>query len=141
VRPIFHLSIPVHDLQESIDFYESELDARIGRRSDSCADALVFGAQVTLQNDPDNVSVPMPRTRHFGATLPWDQWETVVARFAGSPRIVEAAKISFPGEPTEQGKMMIRDPSGNLVEVKAYRHPGEVLGPLADPSDFLEGIE
>jgi extradiol dioxygenase family protein len=132
MRPIFHLSFPVRDLQPSIDFYRSQLGAEIGRRTESSVDVMLFGAQVTLHNDPSTVTDPMPRTRHFGATLPWDAWETVVARFAGGGLIVEPAKVSYEGQPVEQGKMMIADPSGNLIEIKAYRHPGEVLGSLAD---------
>ena len=132
MRPIFHLSIPVRDLDEAIEFYGSQLGAEIGRRTDAFADALVFGAQVTLQNDPGSVTSPMPRTRHFGATLRWDEWELVASRFAGGPLVVESPTVSYEGEPTEQGKMMIVDPSGNLIEIKAYREPGKVLGPLAD---------
>jgi len=132
MRPIFHLSIPVRDLDEAVDFYGSQLGAEIGRRTDAFADALVFGAQVTLQNDPGSVTLPMPRTRHFGATLCWDEWELVTARFAGGPLVVESPIVSYQGEPTEQGKMMIVDPSGNLIEIKAYREPGNVLGSLAD---------
>ena len=132
MRPIFHLSIPVRDLDEAIEFYGSQLGAEIGRRTDGFADALVFGAQVTLQNDPGSVTSPMPRTRHFGATLRWDEWELVASRFAGGPLVVESPTVSYEGEPTEQGKMMIVDPSGNLIEIKAYREPGKVLGPLAD---------
>jgi hypothetical protein len=113
-----------------MEFYRRHLGAEIGRRSDSCADALMFGAQVTLQNDPSSVSHPMPRTRHFGATLPWSEWESVVARLAGRDLVVEPRTISYEGEPIEQGKMMIADPSGNLIELKAYRNPGEVLGSL-----------
>jgi extradiol dioxygenase family protein len=131
VRPIFHLSIPVRDLQEAVDFYSRELGADIGRRTEAFADALVFGAQITLQNDPSNVTAPMPRTRHFGATLRWDDWEAVSSRFAGGPLVVEPATVSYEGEPVEQGKMMIVDPSGNLIEIKAYRHPDNILGSLA----------
>jgi uncharacterized protein len=131
-RPIFHLSIPVHDLDEAVSFYRHELGAQIGRRTDTFADALVFDAQVTLQNDPASVSDPMPRTRHFGVTLAWPEWESVSRRFAGRPLVVEAPRISYEGEPGEQAKLMIRDPSGNLIEIKAYRHPEHVLGSVAD---------
>ena len=58
-------------------------------------------------------------------------WEAIAARFSGAPHVVEPPTISNEGEPTEQGKMMISDPSGNLVEMKAYRHPEMVLGSLA----------
>jgi uncharacterized protein len=131
MRPIFHLSFPVRDLKEAISFYTRRLGAEIGRQNDSCADALLFGAQVTLQNDPSTVSNPMPRTRHFGATLPWDEWESLTARLLGVSVVVEPPTISYEGQPIEQGKMMIADPSGNLIEIKAYRHPDQVLGSLA----------
>jgi extradiol dioxygenase family protein len=132
VRPIFHLSVPVRDLDEAVDFYGGQLDAEIGRRTAEFADALVFGAQVTLQKDPDSVTSPMPRTRHFGATVQWDRWELIATRFGGGSTIVEPPTVSYEGEPNEQGKLMIVDPSGNLIEIKAYRQPGNVLGPLAD---------
>ncbi len=130
MRPIFHLSLPVRDLEEAVTFYRTRLGAHTGRRTETFADVLVFGAQVTLQNDPGSVSDPMPRTRHFGATLPWAEWETVVAPLVGTDIVVEDRTISYAGEDIEQGKMMISDPSGNLIEIKAYRHPEEVLGPL-----------
>ena len=132
MRPIFHLSLPVRDLQESVDFYVGQLGAQIGRRNASGADALLFGAQVTLQNDPASVIDPMPRTRHFGATLSWPEWESFVERLVDPALIVEPATLSYIGEPIEQGKMMIVDPSGNLIEIKAYRNPAAVLGPLAE---------
>ena len=47
------------------------------------------------------------------------------------PLIVESPTLSYVGEPTELGKLMIEDPSGNLIEIKAYRQPDKVLGSLA----------
>ena len=45
MQPIFHLSFPVRDLQEAVDFYTAQLGAQIGRRTEKFADALMFGAQ------------------------------------------------------------------------------------------------
>lgn len=132
MRPIFHLSFPVRDLNEAIEFYCSQLGATIGRRTATFADALMFGAQITLQDDPSSVTRPMPRTRHFGATLPWNEWEVLVGRLGERSFVVEAATISYAGEPREQGKLMLADPSGNLIELKAYRQPAAVLGSLAE---------
>ena len=131
MRPIFHLSIPVLDLDESVAFYAEHLGADIGRRTGTFADALVFGAQVTLQDDASGVVRPMPRTRHFGATLPWDEWEALAAHLVEACVVVEPPTVSHEGQEIEQAKLMIADPSGNLIEVKAYRHPDAVLGPLA----------
>ncbi len=129
-KPIFHLSLPVRDLEEAIAFYTNFLGATVGRCTESFVDIFLFGAQVTLQNDGQNVSSPMPRTRHFGATLAWDEWRIVAKRVAGGG-FVEPPKASHVGEPIEQTKLVIADPSGNLIEIKAYRHPEMVLGPLA----------
>ncbi len=131
MRPIFHLSFPVRDLEEAIDFYSRRLGAEIGRRTDQSVDALMFGAQVTLQNDPSSVSKPMPRTRHFGATLPWGEWESLTSQLLRECVVVEPPTVSYVGQPIEQGKMMIADPSGNLIEIKAYRNPDRVLGSLS----------
>jgi extradiol dioxygenase family protein len=41
------------------------------------------------------------------------------------PAIASGTPRSFPK------RLMIVDPSGNLIEIKAYRQPEHVLGPLA----------
>ena len=133
MRPIFHLSFPVRDLPEAIAFYRDELGAEIGRQAPSFADALLFGAQVTLQNDPENALSLRPRTWHFGATIGWPEWEALAARMRPSAHLIEPPRVSYAGQPIEQAKLMLRDPSGNLIEVKAYRYPEKVLGVLAAP--------
>jgi extradiol dioxygenase family protein len=125
LKAIFHLSFPVRDLPEAIAFYTDRLGGTLGRQAESFADIFLFGAQVTLQDDPSSVTEPMPRSRHFGATLPLSDWEAAALRF--EKLFVEPPKKSYVGEPIEQAKFMIADPSGNLIEVKAYRHPQKVL--------------
>lgn len=131
MRPIFHLSLPVRDLADAVAFYREVLGAEVGRSNPACVDVLVFGAQVTLQHDPAQVPTMMPRTRHFGATIAWPAWEEAARRLTGQEYLVEGPQVSYPGEPKEQAKLMVKDPSGNLIELKAYRHPEVVLGTLA----------
>lgn len=125
---IFHLSFPVRDLDEAVAFYTEQLGGVAGRREARWADVAVFGAQVTLQHVPQDVLDPMPRSRHFGATLDWDAWERLMPQLDG---FIEGPRIDHADEPSEQAKAMIADPSGNLIEIKAYRRPGLVLGALA----------
>jgi len=134
MRPIVHISFPVRDMAEAVDFYRRELGAEIGRQDPTYTDAFVFGAQVTLQNDPANVTLPMPRSRHFGATLAWTDWENMAARLENSAHLVEPPTVSYHGQSIEQAKLMLADPSGNLIEIKAYRHPDRILGSLAAKS-------
>jgi len=127
-RPIFHLSFPVRDLDEAIGFYADTLGGTVGRHEADWADVALFGAQLTFQHRPADVPVPMPRSRHFGATLEWREWEELTARLSG---FVEAPHFDYTGTEREQAKAMVQDPSGNLVELKAYRRPQAVLGALA----------
>lgn len=127
MKPIFHLSFPVTDLDAAIEFYSETLGGTVGRRDDAWADIALFGAQLTLQHVPQDVLTPMPRSRHFGATLPWQDWEMLIARLS---QFVESPRIDYCSTEREQGKAMISDPSGNFIELKAYRHPRAVLGEL-----------
>lgn len=127
-RPIFHLSFPVRDLEEAIAFYVEVLGGVAGRRHEGWADVGLFGVQVTLQHQPNDVSEPMPRSRHFGATLEWSEWERLTSSMAD---FLEGPRTDYPGTEREQAKAMIQDPSGNLIELKAYRNPQAVLGSLA----------
>lgn len=124
MRPIFHLSFPVSDLDGALDFYIEHLKAVLGRRERDWADVGLFGAQLTLQRAPSDVTRPMPRTRHFGVTLGWQEWLDITA---GLSDFVEPPTISHQGSEREQAKAMVSDPSGNLIEIKAYRDPGAVL--------------
>jgi extradiol dioxygenase family protein len=132
MRPIFHLSIPVTDLVEALAFYTGHLGAELGRQSPAVADVFVFGAQLTLHENPDAVPDPSSSSRHFGATLDWSEWAELADRVSGLDFVLDEPRISFSGEAIEQGKLMICDPSGNHVEVKAYRNPDQVLGPLVE---------
>lgn len=128
MRPIFHLSFPVRDLDESIAFYVGELGAVVGRREAAWADVALFGAQLTLQQQPGDIPDPMPRSRHFGATLSWREWEDLTGRLS---EFIEGPRTDHGGTEREQAKAMIADPSGNLIELKAYRDPAAVLRGLA----------
>lgn len=132
MKPVFHLSFPVLDLADSVRFYTDVLNAKVGRNTERFADIFIFGAQVTLQNDPGSVPDPMPRARHFGATVEWSQFEILASRMNNANWIVEPPTKSYVGQPNEQIKLMIADPSGNLIELKAYRNPELVLTGIAD---------
>ena len=127
-RAIFHLSFPVSDLDAALAFYTDELGGVAGRHETTWADVALFDAQLTLQAQPKDVLRPMPRSRHFGATFAWEDWATLTARLND---FVEPPRIDHAGTDREQGKAMIADPDGNLIELKAYRHPVAVLGRLA----------
>jgi uncharacterized protein len=120
---IFHLSFPVTSLARSLAFYRDCLGATSGRSTDTWVDVILFGHQLTLHEQPEQV---LPReqrgVRHFGAILGWDAWEQVKARaLAHDPALQAAIHWRALGQPEEHVKFLLEDPDGNLVEIKAYR--------------------
>ena len=65
---------------------------------------------------------------HFGAILEWEQFHAAAERIhrAKMPFIIEP-RGRFEGQPSEQVTMFLRDPSGNALECKAFKHPEHVF--------------
>jgi extradiol dioxygenase family protein len=125
----FHLALPVRDLDEAEAFYVGVLGAGIGRRTPGWLDIWLFGAQVTLHHAPE-VLLPLDGQghRHFGAVLSRADWEQGLKRArAADVHFVSAPLTEHAGEPIEQSKFMLADPSGNHVEFKTYPNEAAAL--------------
>ena len=130
MRRIFHLSIPVADLEQASHFYQRFLGATVGRTADDWVDILLWGHQITLQHRPDEV---LPRAaqgkRHFGVVLPWTEWQALGAKLESlGTEFLEPPVALHESTPMEQAKLYIQDPSHNVIEIKAYRDFPGVLG-------------
>lgn len=132
----FHFAFYVKDLASTRAFYCGTLGCREGRSTDAWVDFDFFGHQLSahVQADVppprwtgqvDGITVPMP---HFGAIVPWDDFHALAGRLetAGIPFIV-TPRIRYGGQPGEQATMFFQDPSGNAIEMKAFRHPEHVF--------------
>lgn len=131
-RSIFHLSFPVADLAATLSFYAECLGAGIGRFHGNWADIVFFGHQITVHGLPDQVAPRAARgVRHFGAILGWEAWQRVRDR-AVAYDTAFAAGVSFRevGTPREHAKLLLEDPDGNLIELKAYRDVRSISGAL-----------
>ena len=126
---IFHLAFPVHDLEETREFYGGILECHEGRSSDRWIDFDLFGHQIVVHlvedgagvrasNHVDADDVPVP---HFGIILPMDEWQQLAEKLTakGIEFIIEP-KIRFAGEIGEQATMFFLDPSGNALEFKGF---------------------
>ncbi len=132
----FHLAFPVQDLQATRQFYLELLGAREGRSSSTWVDFDFFGHQITAHLDPeaqpvdpanlvDGEAVPI---RHFGVILDWEHWQELATQLQqqGIPFVIEP-QIRFAGQIGEQATLFIRDPSGNVLEFKSFRCPGQIF--------------
>lgn len=135
MEPILHLSLPVADLDAARAFYVDVLGCELGRVRDGWLDVWFFGLQLTLQERPDEVLTPeQTGVRHFGVTVAGDDLVGLLerARAAGVDWVHEVT-VDFAGTPQEQTKAKLRDPSGNVIELKSYAHPATALEHLGRP--------
>lgn len=134
--PLFHLAIPVDDLEAARGFYGGVLACPQGREDpghwidfDFRGHQLVVhkaeGAGALTRNAVDGDAVPIP---HFGLVLAWEEWGALAERLrdAGT-RFVIAPHVRFRGMPGEQATMFLYDPAGNALEFKAFRDLGQLF--------------
>jgi extradiol dioxygenase family protein len=131
----FHYAFLVRDLGETRRFYVELLGCREGRSAATWVDLELFGNQLSchLGTPPapvscgqvDGISVPMP---HFGVVVSFDEYERLAARLtAAGVAFVVTPRIRYKGEAGEQGTLFFLDPSGNALELKAFRRPDEMF--------------
>ena len=134
--PRFHLAFPVRDLAEARAFYGGLLGCPEGRSSDEWVDFNFHGHQIVAHLSPDAAGhratnpvdgedVPV---RHFGVILGLAEWDVLAERLkAAGVRFVIEPQVRFKGRAGEQATLFFRDPSGNALELKAFRDPGRLF--------------
>ncbi len=134
LRP-FHYSFLVRDLEETRRFYVDVLGCREGRRAETWIDFDFHGNQLSCHlgtpapaarvGKVDGILVPMP---HFGAIVSFPEYDALALRLARARvELVITPRIRYAGEVGEQGIVFFLDPSGNAIEVKAFRRPDEIF--------------
>ena len=110
-------------MEEAGDFYVHTLGCQSARTRAGFTDVWFFGLQLTLQDRPDEVAASREGgSRHFGVSLGRDDFDTVINRLdAGGIEWLVPVSTDDEGQPTEQTKAKIADPSGNVIEFKTYR--------------------
>ncbi len=135
-RP-FHFSFAVRDLDATRRFYCGLLGCAEGRSTATWVDFDFFGSQLSAHlGEPtptadigrvDGIAVPLP---HFGAIVAWAEFEALADRLSSAGlEFIVSPRIRYAGKPGEQATMFLRDPSGNALELKAFKNPGDVFTP------------
>ena len=125
----FHLAIPVSNLEETVAYYRDTLGLREGRCSKKWADFDFFGHQLVchvsdsineqVTNPVDGEEVPIP---HFGVVLSIEEFEEFLLQINDKNiDFIIKPTIRFKGEIGEQRTMFFKDPSGNAIEIKAFK--------------------
>jgi uncharacterized protein len=125
---VFHLAIPVYDLDEAQRFYVGLLGCKLARRYPDRITLDFFGDQLVC-----HLSEPGPATeepldlypRHFGVTFHARADFDALFNCAMIRKIPFFRDVStrFDGMAEEHSTFVLIDPSGNLLEFKHYRDP------------------
>ena len=132
---LFHLAIPVSDLDTANDFYINVLGCSKGRSSTKWMDFNFYGHQLVCHevkelinknsNDVDGNNIPVP---HFGIILDWDQFHKLSADLQSKNiNFIIEPTIRFKGKVGEQAIMFLHDPSGNAIEFKSFKNEEDIF--------------
>ena len=132
---LFHLAIPVSDLDTANDFYINVLGCSKGRSSTKWIDFNFYGHQLVCHevkelinknsNDVDGNNIPVP---HFGIILDWDQFHKLSANLQlKNINFIIEPTIRFKGKVGEQAIMFLHDPSGNAIEFKSFKNEEDIF--------------
>lgn len=126
MHDVFHLAIPVHDLDEAQDFYVTRLGCKLARRYYDRITLDFFGDQVVCHlTDMPPAEPESLYPRHFGVTFHDAADFEALHACAITRKIPFYHEVStrFGGMVEEHRTFVLRDPSGNLLEFKHYNDP------------------
>ncbi len=124
---LFHLAIPVSDLEEARRFYVTKLGCRLARTYPDRITLDFFGDQVVC-----HLTEPEPRTgplslypRHFGVTFRKRKDFDLLCDLAHLRKLLFFHDVStrFDGTAEVHRTFVLQDPFDNLLEFKHYQDP------------------
>lgn len=122
---VFHLAVPVDDLDAAQEYYVGGLGCKLARRYPDRITVDFFGDQLVCHLSDRVETEPTLYPRHFGVTFrDRADWDRLVA-------LARTRKLPFFSEPfarftglvEEHRTFVLRDPSNNLLEFKHYDDP------------------
>ena len=129
LRP-FHLAFPVDDLPAARKFYTQVLGCSTGREKEESCVFNFYGHQIVAHRVPkmpqlstnpvDGKRVP---AMHFGIVLEWNDWQSLRERLESmSIDFALGPYIRYEDQPGSQATMFVKDPCGNHLEFKSFKH-------------------
>ena len=128
---IFHLAIPISNVDIAKQFYADGLGCTVGRENKSAVIFNFFGTQlvghITQQELVKQAGI---YPRHLGLILTKKkEWEELCDRAVEKKlTFYQQPKLRFKGQKLEHHTFFLEDPFYNLLELKYYRNFDVVFG-------------
>jgi len=127
----FHLAIPAGDLSVAVKFYEDIMGCKLGNgEADKWIDVDFWGNELTLhktdmklpneRHDVDMGNVPVP---HFGVHLDKDAFNKIKENLkSNNIKYLDEPYTRFKGQKEQQETFFVKDPHGNILELKTLQN-------------------
>ena len=128
---IFHLAIPITDVDSAKEFYRDILGAKVGRETKHAVIFDFYGHQLVGHVSKEEL---LPQKgiypRHFGIIFTQEaDWDALLNLcHQHHLQLHQEARLRFRGEITEHKTFFLQDPFYNLLEFKFYRHYEAIFG-------------
>ncbi len=128
-RDVFHLAIPVYDLDAAQEFYVGASGCKLARRYADRITLDFFGDQLVCHLVDPPVEAPAELSlypRHFGVTFREARDFDALHELCVQRKIelsLPTSVIRFEGLVEAHRTFVLRDPSDNLIEFKHYADP------------------
>ena len=129
----FHLAIPVRSILEAEKFYCDLLGCQKGNyEAGKWQDINFWGNELTLhetdhglENERHDVDMGRVCVPHFGIHLTRDVFDAIKEKIEAHDEFAYLDKpyLRFKDDEQEQETFFIKDPSGNVIEIKTMRTP------------------
>ena len=122
----FHIAVPARDLGDAEHFYNRLLGCQVARRYPDRVTFNFFGDQLVCHYTPDEpVREPSLYPRHFGVTFRAPEHFDALLRLIEIRKVpmFEDVQLRFEGTVEEHRTVVLRDPTGNMLEFKQYADP------------------
>ncbi len=128
---IFHLAIPITDVDTAKRYYGDVLGAKVGRENKHAVIFNFYGHQLVGHTDKDELTEQSGiYPRHFGIIFTDESdWEDLLNKCHDRDLpLYEEARLRFAGKITEHRTFFLEDPFHNIMEFKFYRHYEAIFG-------------
>ena len=127
----FHLAIPAGDIDSTLKFYTEILECKTGNKEEGkWVDIDFWGNELTLhktemklpneRHDVDMGNVPVP---HFGIHLDKNVFNKIKENLkSNNIEYLDEPYTRFEGKKEEQETFFIKDPHGNILELKTLQN-------------------
>ena len=126
----FHLAIPCGNLEIAKKFYSETLGCRLDNSAQEWADVDFWGNELTLhktdmklpseRHEVDMGSVPVP---HFGVHLEPNVFDKIKVNLEKNKiNYLDKPYTRFDGKAEQQETFFIKDPHGNILELKTLKN-------------------